>query len=228
MITAIVVAAGAGKRMKSNTSKPFLSLAGKPLLVWTLANIASSKVDGIMVVAGAKEINRVTSLISDYSIEKVKAVVRGGEQRQDSVANALQSLPENTEIVAIHDGGRPLIKPDLINKFLDELDDFDGVIPAVVPTDTIKQATGGFVEKTLNRQDLRAAQTPQIFKRKPLFESYLKATEEGFYGTDDASLLEKYGYKVKITEGSYDNIKVTTPADLALAEVLLSENRNWF
>jgi len=221
MISAIVVAAGAGKRMKSKTSKPFLSLAGKPLLLWTLENISASKVDNLIVVAAPTEVNRITNLICEYSIKKVKAVGRGGEHRQDSVANALALLPENTQIVAIHDGARPLVSVSLINKIIDELGDFDGIIPAVVPADTIKQSGGGFVEKTLNRQHLRAVQTPQVFKKEPLLKSYAKAKEEGFYGTDDASLLEKYGYKVKITEGSYDNIKVTTPVDLALAEVLI-------
>jgi len=221
MISAIVVAAGAGKRMKSKISKPFQSLAGKPLLLWTLESISASKVDNIIVVAAPKEVNRITNLISEYSIKKVKAVGRGGEHRQDSVANAFELLPENTRIVAVHDGARPLISVSLINKIIDELGDFDGVVPAVMPTDTIKQTNGHFVAKTLSRQDLRAVQTPQVFKKEPLLNSYAKAKQEGFYGTDDASLLEKYGYKVKITEGSYDNIKVTTPVDLALAEVLI-------
>lgn len=228
MITAIVVAAGVGKRMKRPENKAFLPLAGKPLLTWTLETIAESKIDNIIIAVQPKEANKITDLVKEYGIKKVIAIAHGGQTRQDSVSNALEFLPEETKIVAVHDGARPLIKPQQINKILDSLGGVDGVVPAVTPTDTIKQSVNDFIEKTPNRQDLKAAQTPQVFQKKALLESYQKAKEEGFCGTDDASVLEKYGYKVKITEGSYSNIKITTPVDLALAEILLNENRNRF
>lgn len=221
MITAIVVAAGFGKRMESNDSKPFLSLAGKPLLVWTLEAVAKSLVDNIIITAHPKEINRMIDLVNEYSIAKVSAIIRGGDARQDSVYAALKVLPENCKIVAIHDGARPLIKPEFVNKIIQELGKEDGIIPAIMPTDTIKKSSNNYVEKTLNRQELRAVQTPQVFKKEALLESYTEAYKDNFYGTDDASLLEVAGFKVKISEGRYDNIKVTTPTDLLFAEALL-------
>lgn len=224
MITAIVVAAGKGKRMSNKQSKPFLPLAGKPLLAWTLQSMAQSVVDNIIVVAQSEEVNKVTDLVNEYTVKKVTNVVPGGDQRQDSVANGLSFLPQDTQIVAIHDGARPLVKPQLINQVIKDLSDFDGAIPVVIPTDTIKKSADDFVETTLNRQQLRAVQTPQVFKKEPLLTSYAKAKEENFYSTDDASLLERYGCRIKLSEGSYDNIKVTRPVDLKLAEVLLKEH----
>lgn len=225
MITSIVVAAGVGKRMEANQNKAFLPLAGKPLLAWTLEAIASSKIDKVLVLVQAAEINRVVDLINEFSIGKVAAVLPGGEQRQDTVANALDFLPADSEIVAIHDGARPLIKAKMIDKAIDELADFDGIVPAVMPTDTIKKTQDGLVVETLDRQYLRAVQTPQIFKKKPLLDSYAKAAAENFYGTDDASVVERFGYKVKVIEGAYDNIKITTPTDLLVAEALIKDNK---
>lgn len=223
MITAIIVAAGKGERMKNKINKPFLHLAGKPMLSWTLKSFVDSSVDNILIVANPAEIEDLSALIAEHAIEKVLGILPGGAKRQDSVSNGLDFLPDQTEIVAVHDGARPLVTPEQINRLIADLKDFDGVVPAIRPIDTIKVARETTVDETLDRQNLRAIQTPQIFKRKPLVESYAKAKGDGFYGTDDASLLERYGYSVKISEGSYDNIKITNPVDLELAEVIFAK-----
>ena len=223
MITAIIVAAGKGERMKNKINKPLLHLAGKPMLYWTLKSFVDSSVDNILIVANPAEIEDLSALIAEHAIEKVLGILPGGEKRQDSVSNGLDFLPDQTEVVAVHDGARPLITPEHIDKLIADLKGYDGVVPAVKPIDTIKVARENTVDETLDRQNLRAIQTPQIFKRKPLVESYAKAKSDGFYGTDDASLLERYGYSVKISEGSYDNIKITNPVDLELAEVIIAK-----
>lgn len=222
MITSIILAAGRGKRMNKQENKAFLSLAGKPILVWALQAFEDSKVDNIIIVSHPIEIERVKELVNEYSIKKVMAIFPGGDQRQDSVANALAFLPAESKIVAIHDSARPLVGAAFINETIDSLNNADGIVPAIMPTDTIKEESDNFVVKTLERKHLRAVQTPQVFTKEPLLNSYEKAKGDGYYGTDDASLLEKYGYKVKLSEGSYGNIKITTPIDLKIAELLLS------
>lgn len=222
MITAIIVAAGKGERMKSKTNKPFLHLSGKPLLSWTLEAFVKSSVSNILIVANPSEIEKMTSLIAEHNIEKVLGILPGGEKRQDSVATALDFLPEQANIVAIHDGARPLIKPAKIDELIGKIEGYDGVIPAVIPTDTIKEVNEDLVEKTLNRKNLRTVQTPEIFKKESLLKSYAQAKKDRFYATDDAALLERFGYKIKVSEGSYDNIKITNRTDLLVAERLLS------
>lgn len=199
-ITAIIVAAGKGLRMKNKENKPFLPLAEEPLLVWTLKAFVESRITDMVIAVNPTEVNRVTDLINEYEITKVAAIIPGGVQRQDSVANALDFSAQDAEIIAVHDGARPLVTAELINKTIESLRDSDGVIPVVKPVDTIKRQSEGFISKTLPRQDLVAAQTPQVFKRKPLIEAYEKARQEGFYGTDDASLLEHYDFKVRLSK----------------------------
>ena len=150
--------------------------------------------------------------------------MKGGKERQDSIANGLKNIKDSSEIIAIHDGARPLTKPALINKLIEKISDFDGIIPAVIVTDTRKEVENNFVKKTLDRKQLRAVQTPQCFKKKPLLTSYAKAKADNYYATDDSALLEHYGYKVKVIEGSYDNIKVTNPSDLLLANAFIKED----
>ncbi|TET52877.1 MAG: 2-C-methyl-D-erythritol 4-phosphate cytidylyltransferase [Actinobacteria bacterium] len=225
MKIAIVVAAGKSERMKAKQNKLFLSLAGKPLLVWTLKAISGSIIDSIIVVVQEKDINRTADLVNEYSIPKISKIILGGPKRQDSVSNAFNYFEKDVKIVAIHDGARPLADSNFINKTIKELWEADGVVPALMPVDTIKRKRDDYVEETLNRPDLIAVQTPQIFKKEALLDSYRKAKEEGFYGSDDASLLERYGYKVKIAKGAYDNIKITRPSDLAFAEVLIKSKK---
>ncbi len=222
IITAIIVAAGKGERMKDKDNKAFLPLAGQPMLLHSYLAFERSKVDNIVVVAQPAEVNRVVDLLHEYEQKKLMAVAPGGDQRQDSVANALALIGEETKLIAIHDAARQLVTTELINKIIEDMGEADGIIPGVIPVDTIKQTSGDFIVNTPKRDNLRAAQTPQIFKKSALLKAYEKAKNENFYGTDDASLLEKYGYKVKATNGSYDNIKVTTPIDLALAQIILS------
>lgn len=222
MKTAIIVAAGKSVRMKSEESKAFLTLCGKPLLAWSLLAFEASKVDNIVIVTAAADIAKVKKITESYSILKTMAIIPGGEERQDSVANGLMFLHEKTKVVAVHDGARALITAELINYIFDNLNENDSVIPGINVIDTIKKVENEVVRETYKRADLRAIQTPQVFHKLPLVDSYKKASRENYYATDDAALLEKYGYNIAVCEGSCDNIKITSPIDMIIAETLLS------
>ena len=157
-------------------------------------------------------------------------VVPGGKERQDSVHNALKVVPEDAELVCIHDGARPLIQPALLQRCLDTAITHGAAIAAVPVKDTIKVVNGeGLVIDTPPRQTLWSVQTPQAFRRDWLQDAYKRAYQDQYYATDDAALLERYGYTVRVVLGHYENIKVTTPEDLVLAAALLGrrEDASW-
>ena len=222
-ITAIIPAAGLGKRFGGGTNKPFLTLGGLPLIIWALR--ALEEIDDItemVPVFKSEEMAEGLDLIGRYGITKVKQVVPGGKERQDSVYNGLSSLDTKTDIVVIHDGVRPLVEKSLIKEAIRQIDDADGVIAAVPVKDTIKTVRAeNIVQETLDRKSLWAVQTPQVFKYPLLTEAYRKAVSERFYSTDDSAIMERYGGKVKVIMGSYANIKITTPEDIDMAEIFL-------
>lgn len=216
----IVAAAGSGKRMGLGKPKQFLEYDGEPIFIKTLKTIEGSKlVDEIIVVTGEKFIDDVKDYCREFGITKLKSVVSGGNERQDSIYNVLNTL-ENTEeyIIAVQDGVRPFIKNEFIEKAYEELinnKDLDGVVTAVAVKDTVKVVDGnGFIVDTPVRNTLFLAQTPQVFRGKILKEAYEIAHEEEFVGTDDSSLVERINGRVKLIDGSYDNIKITTVEDL--------------
>lgn len=220
-VVAIIVAGGDGRRMGGDLPKQFLPLGGRPLLDRTLSAIAASaRVDGIVLVLPpafpeeGKESYR--------SLEKVLAVVDGGEQRQDSVRNALAVVPEETEVVLVHDAVRPFVSGDLLERCVDLAREHGAVVPVVPVRDTVKQWDRG--ERTLrtrDRSELMLAQTPQGFRAGILRDAVRKAQEEGRLGTDDASLVEGAGYPVIPVPGEEANIKITIPEDLRMAEGLV-------
>ncbi len=180
--------------------------------------------DEIVLVVQAERIADAELLVREYGISKVRFITPGGEVRQDSVRNGLAQVSPGCDIVAIHDGARPLVTPEIIAATI-EAARADGASIAAVPViDTIKTSKDGkFVSGTLDRQVLYAVQTPQTFARDIIEQAYEKAYADGCFGTDDASLVERMGIPVRIVAGSYENIKITTPIDLTLAEAILQK-----
>ncbi len=214
----IIVAAGRGERM-GGVDKMFAPLAGKPVLAWAVeAFQKSALIDQIVVVLAKQDLERGRELAGEQSWSKVTDICPGGEERQQSVAVGLSRL-EDCHWVVIHDGARPLVTEDLIKNGLEVAKESGAAVAAVPVTDTIKLADdNSFVMGTPPRKSLWAVQTPQVFRFDIINEAHRKA--QGM-ATDDASLVERLGYRVKLYMGSCDNIKITTPSDLALAEILV-------
>jgi 2-C-methyl-D-erythritol 4-phosphate cytidylyltransferase len=214
----IVAAAGVGKRMGLDYPKQFLEIDGKPIFIKTLEVIEKSEiVEGIVVVTNKEYISKVKELCKNFGITKLKEVVAGGKERQDSIYNALLQIPKNT-IVGVQDGVRPFIEEryiyDSYNKLMSE-SQLDGIVIGVPVKDTIKIIDKNRkILETPNRATLFAAQTPQIFRSEILRTAYEMAKEEDFLGTDDSSLVERLGGNIEFIVGSYENIKITTPEDL--------------
>ena len=202
--------------------KVLAPLGGKPVLAWSIEALQqSSQVDFIAVVNSEKNLEPVRCLALERKWNKVKEVCLGGKRRQDSVAAGLKVLGECAWVI-IHDGARPLLTQDLIERGLEAAQETGAAVAAVPVADTIKLAgEDRIVIETPQRSNLWAAQTPQVFRFAIIEEAYRKLKEDV---TDDASLVEQLGFKVKLYMGSYDNIKITTPRDLEIAELLIKEH----
>ena len=216
-VGAIIAAAGSGRRM-GGVDKAFAYLNGRPIISWTVEVFQRCDViHQIVIVLREQNLEWGCRLVEEQGWDKVTEVCAGGCRRQDSVAVGLSKLID-CDWVVIHDGARPLVSADLVRRGLAEAQDSGAAVAAVPVKDTIKlSGADGMVQETLWRQSLWAVQTPQVFRFDIIAEAYRQAKDEV---TDDAALVEQLGYKVKLYMGSYDNIKVTTPEDLALAEVL--------
>jgi len=226
-VIAVVPSAGAGRRFGSGTNKPFASLKGKPLIIWTLEALgAASCIREIIPVVREADLDFFAEILDEYRMPKVRRIVPGGKERQDSVFNGLRTIDGKNSIVLVHDGARPLIDPAFINEAVKQLEGYDGVVAGVPVKDTIKEVGGGIIGRTLQRDVLWAVQTPQIFPYEKIYDAYQKAKLESFCATDDSSLVERYGGRVKMVMGSYANIKITTPEDLQIAEVLLKQKED--
>ncbi len=225
-VCAIIVAAGSSSRMAAG-DKMFISLSGKPVLARTLTAFENNEnTEKIIVVTRKESIKKVKLLSKEYGITKLLSVVEGGKCRAESVLNGVNAA-KDYDIVLIHDGARPLISNEIINRVIKGSDEYGAAIPTVAVKDTVKTVDGeGFITSTPKRSTLFAAETPQGFLRS----LYIKAADcekkELDSVTDDASLFELAGYRVKTVEGDYKNIKITTDSDLAVAENYLNgENR---
>jgi len=220
-VCAIIVAAGESRRMDGK-DKIMALIGGKPILAWSIEALQSSpKVDRIIIVNSRKNMEPVRCMVMDEKWGKVAEVCAGGKRRQDSVAAGL-ALASDCEWIIIHDGARPLLTEELIKRGLEAARETGAAVAGVPVTDTIKLAgDDGIVVETPPRKNLWAVQTPQVFRFDIIKEAYRQAVGEV---TDDASLVEQTGRKVKIFPGSPDNIKITTPRDLSLAESLMKEN----
>ncbi len=220
----IIVAAGSGKRMKSTIAKQYIELKGRTILSYTVETFEKSdNIDEIILVTSQEAIDFVTkNIVNKYQFTKVKAVVAGGAERQDSVYNGLKKVSKDTDVVLIHDGVRPFVNDSYITKLESIAMEFGACVLGAPVKDTIKICDSeGYIVDTPNRSTLWLAQTPQCFKYDVIINAYEKAYKEGYTGTDDSVLVEKTGVKVKMVEGDYNNIKITTPEDLYIGEVIL-------
>jgi len=226
MLSAIVLAAGIGKRLKSSSPKPLVKIGGKPAIIYSLKSLDKHPyVDEIIVVLNAFNREEIIRALSRASLKKIKALCLGGLRRQDSVYNGLKAVNSQSDWVLIHDSARPFIDSEYITKVILAAKSSGASLLAVRPKATIKFSRNpGLVTETLNRDKLWEAQTPQVFKKSIL----LKAYKKHFRGdvTDDASLAEKIGAKVRIVEGTYSNIKITTAEDLLLAGLIVKGKRH--
>lgn len=223
--TAIIMAAGKGKRMQTAVSKQFLPACGKEILAWTVDVFEKSPlVDTILLMASADGKEDVQHLWDNYGWKKVAAVLEGGKERQNSVANGLAAVEKDTDIVLIHDGVRPFVTEEMIADSIVAAQAYGGAVIGVPAKDTIKVCSAdGLAVETPDRSTLWQIQTPQTFQRSLIVDAYEKAEKDGFLGTDDASVAEFAGHQVKVVMGSYRNIKITTKEDLVIAEAFLKE-----
>jgi 2-C-methyl-D-erythritol 4-phosphate cytidylyltransferase len=201
--------------------KQLLELGGVPVAAWSLQTLArSADIAGIVIACEPEDISAFEMLAARYGGVKVHKVVSGGARRQDSVFAALRAISDQVEFVVVHDGARPFFTEDLLHAVLAKAKETGGAIAAVPVKDTVKQASeAGLILKTIPRDRLWAAQTPQAFGYDLLFQAHESAEEAGFLATDDAELVERLGsISIAIVEGSYENLKITTPEDLIVAE----------
>ena len=216
---AVIVAAGSGTRM-GGVDKLLAELGGLPVLSRTLRVFDDhDMIDTIIVVAREDQLAKISCVSSPY--HKVRIVVPGGDTRQDSVMNGLKAVPEGTELVAVHDGARPLVTPEVITKAILKAAKFGAAAPAIPVKDTIKVSKNGGVDATPDRKTLFAVQTPQVFDLALLLGALQSAKEKKTALTDDCSAVEALGMTVMLTDGDEENLKITTPLDLELAELIL-------
>jgi 2-C-methyl-D-erythritol 4-phosphate cytidylyltransferase len=223
-VTVLIPAAGMGKRMGKAVAKQFLPLGDKPLLAHTLlAFQRSSDIDEIIPILSQEDMEIcLREIIEHYHITKVKTLVVGGKERQESVSHGLQKLEKNASIVLVHDGVRPFVTQEMIREVVEHARKGECVTVGVPLKDTIKEVDDqGIVRQTLNRSRLWSIQTPQAFPAKILKHAYEESARHNAFGTDDAMLVERAGGRVRVIMGSYENIKITTPEDLILAEEIL-------
>lgn len=215
--TGIILGAGMSSRM-NGINKQLLSIGGIPVIIRSALNFQNTdEISEIIIATKPDDIDEIKKLCEEYGITKLKAVCEGGDTRYDSAKKAF-ALSGKTDIVAIHDGARPFAAPELISMVIKDARIFGGAIAAIPVKDTIKVARNDFVESTLDRRALYAAQTPQAFT-KELYEVMLYSVTENDV-TDDAQLMERFGKQPIITMGSYDNIKITTPEDIPMGEAI--------
>jgi 2-C-methyl-D-erythritol 4-phosphate cytidylyltransferase len=223
-VSVIIPAAGQGTRMGSSTPKQYLSLNGQPILHHTLqAFEASGLVDSVTLVVPENDLD---SAQKKWNYKIVKNIVQGGQERQDSVYNGFKALDSDTDVVLVHDGVRPFVTPDMIERSIKAARQFGAAIVAIPVSDTIKQVDSkDIVTRTVDRNGLWRVQTPQAFQYAILGEAFQKAKSDSFYGTDEGSLLEHAGKKLKIIMGSELNIKITRQEDLILGEGILNSGK---
>ena len=221
-------AAGVGRRLGTPGAKALVPLAGRPLLAHALAALAANRcVTAVVVVAHPRALDATGALLADEGFAKLATVVAGGPTRQASVASGLEALPPGPAYVAVHDAARPLVEPGEVDRLLGLLEGDPerpaGVVPGVPVVDTVRRVgEGGRSGGVVDRQALRAVQTPQLFVRQVLEEAHRAAALAGVDATDEAALVEQAGHPVRVVPGSAENLKVTTALDLVVAEAILA------
>lgn len=223
----LVAAAGSSARM-GGVNKLLQPLDGVPVLVRTLTALqVANGVDEIIVAAREEDILEISRLCRTYGLTKCSKVVRGGEDRVHSVLLAALEASTETELLAVHDGARPLVTPELVDRVITAAARCSAAVPAVAVKDTVKtRREDGAVEETLDRERLRAVQTPQVFQASLLKAALQSALEQGASVTDDASAVERLGKTVFLVDGEEENLKITTPLDLVIAEAILQVRKD--
>lgn len=223
-VSAIIACAGSFTRM-NGVNKQLLELGGIPVAVRSmLAFEQLDEVTEIIVSVRESDIDEYKKLAEKYGITKIKAIVKGGETRQQSIFNAYKEVSKETRYVAVHDGARPLVSPENIKQCIKDASIFGAAVLGVPVKDTIKNVDGGLITDTPDRRKLYITQTPQIFRKDIYVKGINFANDHELDFTDDCQLAEAVGTKVAMTESSYRNIKITTPEDIAVAEILLKGN----
>lgn len=224
IVTAIIAAGGSGSRIPSQTSKQYLPLNGKPIIVYSYEKLAkNNKVDSIIIVAAENEISICEKIIAKYKVNsKPVKIIAGGSSRQQSVLCGLNACDENTRIVLIHDGARPFLTDEMICECIKTMEEYKACSVGVGAINTIKQVDDNdVVVKTLDRAKLWEVQTPQCFDYMLIRDLHIKAEENDIYVTDDCALAEMNNIEVKMIKGSYDNIKITVARDLFTAQEII-------
>ncbi len=223
MVTAIIVAAGKSERMGTGMDKAFLSLGPKPVLAYSImAFEACHAIDRIVLVVRKDQVDAAKSMCRIYGISKLTAVISGGARRQDSVKNGMDAMDPDTTIVAVHDGARPLVTPELIEETVKSAQRHGSGVAACKMIDTVKYVEKSqVVDHTIDRSKLWLAQTPQTFKYTILRKAFEKLAADGATCTDESSAVEALGEPVRLVEWTHPNFKITTPADLPVAAALL-------
>lgn len=232
-IIAIVPAAGLGKRFDPSRKKTFVELDGVPLVIHTFKRLQEEPlITDIFPVVREEDIERVFAMVKEHGLTKVERIAPGGSKRQDSIYNALNLIEETGDesflesTVLIHDGARPVIPEGTVKRLLDGLHGADGSAPGLPAKDTLKKISeDSIIVSTLDREHVRAIQTPQAFSFSVIKKAYDLAYKDGFYATDDAALVERTGGKVRIIDGSPLNIKITTPEDLEMVEYIFKKKQ---
>jgi len=233
-VTAILPAAGLGTRMGADTPKQFLSLDGVPVLLFTLRRLAASPaITDFVISTRAEEVDSLTAGIAQEKIGRPVRVVRGGDTRQDSVANALAEVPAETDLILVHDAVRPLVTRDQIERVIAEASACGAAILGIPAMDTVKEVKratpqgGGsdvaLITATIPRERVVLAQTPQVFRAALLLEAFGRARADGASASDEAGLVERLGHDVHVVPGSERNLKITRPGDMELAEFYLRQ-----
>lgn len=225
MISTVIVAAGNSTRMNIGKSKQYILINNIPVLTRSIQAFENiSLVDEIIVVVNQSDIDYCKEkIIKPYNFLKVKSIVAGGNNRQQSVFNGIKTTHPSSDIIVIHDGARPFVTTKTIEQTIDSAKKNASAACAVKVKDTIKISDSeSFVEKTIPREFLWSIQTPQAFKKDIIIKAHQKATSDQFIGTDDTVLVERLGIKTKIVEGEYFNIKITTKEDLTFADAILN------
>jgi len=220
---AIIVAAGKGLRMQNAVSKQYLKLGGRPIIAHTLSAFEACRmVEHIYLVIPKQDLEFCRQeILPSIEMQSAVTLVAGGAERQASVYNGLLAVSPKTGMVAIHDGVRPLVTPEMITACIEGARETGACILGIPASDTLKQANAeGIIETTLPRHDIWLAQTPQVFSYDLILKAHETALQAGISGTDDAALMERIGHPVRIIRGSSSNIKITTPEDLRRAEAI--------
>lgn len=223
-VAVLVPAAGLGARMKTSVRKTFLELDGVPILIHALRIFNSLPfIDEILPIVQSDDRSAVDAMLAKFPVSRVRRTATGGPQRQDSVRNGFDLLPETTDIVLVHDAVRPFATSSIVKRVVERARTGIAVVPGVAVKDTVKQVgSDGLVEMTLDRSRLVAIQTPQAFPYTVLRRAYETSPGGTFLATDEAALVERNGSSVSVVEGDYENIKITTPDDLDAARAILA------